>query len=378
VKKKIEFHKTSIKVCFFSPSSYPFFYKAPDVAYGGAELQMYLLAKYLSENTDFKICFFVGNYGQKKRGILGNIQVIKTICLKQNENIFFKFFKAIKYFFQIIKQKPDVLISTNANALTGISAYLVKLLKKNFIYRTSHVIDVNNDYIKDNGISGKIFSYGLQNAHLVITQNNEHKDLLKKNHDIDAELIRNSFEIKDVLSKKADIILWVGRFQKWKNPELFLKMSGHFPKKKFVMICPYEPPGKKEWEKLKSKAEKISNLKFIEKVPYNEIQEYFNNALLFVNTSDYEGFPNTFLQAAQGKTPIVSLNVNPDNFLNNYHCGIFADGNFEKMIRETAKLIENKEEMNKMADNLFQYLKENHDIEKNSKLFSLLIEKLVW
>jgi glycosyltransferase involved in cell wall biosynthesis len=375
--KRLKKNNNKIRICFFSPASYPFFEKSSAVVHGGAELQMYLLAKYLAENQVFEIIFLVGNYGQKEMSIQHNIHLLRTIQLKQKEDQFSKVLKAVKYFSQLIKLKPDIIISTNANALTGINAFYAKLFKKKFIYRTSHLIDVNCDYIKSEGLSGKLYKYGLINANKVITQNAEHQSLLKKNHDIEASVIKNLINVEEFTYSEKRGVLWVGRFQNWKRPELFLKLAENFPKKHFVMICPYSPLDKKMWEILKKSANEIPNITLIEKIPYFEIQDYFYKAELFVNTSDFEGFPNTFLQAAMGKTPIASLNVNPDNFITKYNCGIFSNGNFENMLIEIEHLLENAENRKLTGENLYRYIKENHDIEKNGQLFKIIIESII-
>ncbi|MCF6366603.1 MAG: glycosyltransferase family 4 protein [Bacteroidales bacterium] len=371
-------HNRKVKICFFSPASYPFFVENSEVAHGGAELQMFLWARYLSENSNFNIKFLVRI--NKKREIKKNhnVKLINTIQLKQNESFFLKLLNSIKYLFQLIRINPDIIICTNANAIVGISAFYAILFRKKFIYRTSSLIDVNKNYINLNGLSGKLYKYGLVKAAKVITQNKEHKILLKKNHKIEAPLLKNMIEIKEESTYKKQFILWVSRFAEMKNPELFLQLSGFFPERKFVMICPHTDSNKPEWEKLKSKAEKLKNLTFIRKVPFSEIQEYFNKAELFLNTSDYEGFPNTFLQAAQSKTPIVSLNVNPDNFITDYNCGIFANGNFDLLYSKMKELLKNKSEIIQKGKNCFKYLQENHDINIAGEKLKFEIENVLW
>ncbi len=167
--------------------------------------------------------------------------------------------------------------------------------------------------------------------------------------------------------------MWVGRYAGLKKPEIFIDLAGKIKTEKFIMICPYKKEDFERWKKLKAEAEKISNLIFMEKIPFNKIQDYFYAAKLFVNTSDFEGFPNTFLQAAQAKTPIISLNVNPDNFISEYNCGIFCENNFEKMFQNTKELLQNKEELKIKGENIFNYLKQNHDI----KVINKHLEKII-
>ncbi len=47
-------------------------------------------------------------------------------------------------------------------------------------------------------------------------------------------------------------------------------------------------------------------------ISQQEVNAELANAHVLVNTSLYEGFPNTFIQAWMRRTVVVSLNVNPD------------------------------------------------------------------
>ncbi len=365
-----------IKICFFSPASYPFFEPESKSIHGGAEFQMYLLSVYLAKNPDFEILFIVGEKLKKKKNAI-NIKLVKGFILKRDENIFSKIIKAFRLIFTYIKTNPDIIITTTANSIVGISAFYKNIFRKKMIYRTASLIDVDKSWINTNGLTGKIFWYGLENADAIITQNKEHQQLVENNHKIKALVLKNTFPVQDKHQQlKKEFCLWISRFDSMKNPDLFLKLASQIPTEKFVMICPYNPSDYKKWMGLKQKAEIISNLTFIEKVPFHEIQPYFDRAKIFINTSDYEGFPNTFLQAAQGKTPIVSLNVNPDNFIGEYDCGYFCENKSELLLEKTKQLLQNPDEIKQKGKKAYLYLKENHDINKIGKQLEEIIYRL--
>ena len=58
----------------------------------------------------------------------------------------------------------------------------------------------------------------------------------------------------------------------------------------------------------------MPNLDFKGAVPYHTVNSYFEAARLFINTSESEGFPNSFLQAWVRRVPVISF-FDPDNLI---------------------------------------------------------------
>lgn len=367
-----------IRICFIQTNVYNLFNDEDNSIHGGSELQLYLIARELSKNNDFEISFVTGDFGQKNIENYKKITLFKSFSPKSKDGILKKIVQAMKYFRLFKKINADIYFTSAANSTVGLASFFCKLNNKKHIHRTASESEVKLS--NNNSLLWRIFLYGLKNADLILTQNEQHKNLLKFNYNIKANLFRNSFIIpKNVLETNKEFILWVSRYDYMKNPHIFVELAERFPETKFIMICPSGNEKKKEWNKFREEIEKrnITNFSFIEKVPFNMIQEYFNKANVFVNTSDFEGFPNTFLQAGVGKTPILSLNVNPDNFINEYNCGFFCENDFDKLVGYTKILINDKKVWQEKSENIFKYTKENHDIHKNVEQLTRIIYDLV-
>ena len=130
------------------------------------------------------------------------------------------------------------------------------------------------------------------------------------------------------------------------------------------------------YEHLITRAKQIKNLVFIPRVPFNQIHEYFQRAKVFVNTSNYEGFPNTFIQACKSATAILTLNVNPDSFLDKHNCGISCNGDWQRFVDSLRSLLE-EDRWLKMGINGKKYVEEHHDVTKIIQQYKELFGKLV-
>jgi glycosyltransferase involved in cell wall biosynthesis len=112
-------------------------------------------------------------------------------------------------------------------------------------------------------------------------------------------------------------------------------------------------------------------------VPFDEIERYYRHATLLVNTSDAEGFPNSFLQAGKYGVPIVSLNADPDGMLSEYGAGVHCRGSMTKMKQQLCRLIERGLEYDRMANRILQYTRQFHELRQRADELSALLNEIV-
>ncbi len=357
--------KRTLHICFVSPKAYPLFNKKCNEIFGGAEVQLYLLARELTKNKDLDVNFIVADYGQRPSEKYDGITIIKSFKFSDSSLI-----KNKKFLISFMRANADMYIQRTLDPASGIIAILCKLLGKRFVYMVAHDGEVDGGYERNNRmvtvlLANVVFKY----ADATIVQNTTQKDLLCTRKGRDSFLIQSGYPITDPSgASKGDYVLWVGRSEQWKRPEIFIKLAERNTDLSFKMICPRAYKDYKDnYSLLKQQTKRVENLEFVEYVPFNKIDRYFQKAKVFVNTSTQEGFPNTFIQAAKNGTPIISLDVNPDNILDEYNCGFFCDGDFDEMDKRLDQLLNDADLYKRMSDNAYRYAKENHDIEKNAE-----------
>jgi glycosyltransferase involved in cell wall biosynthesis len=93
------------------------------------------------------------------------------------------------------------------------------------------------------------------------------------------------------------------------------------------------------------------------RLSHRETLKLIAGAKGLISTSNFEGFPNVFLEAWAMGVPVISLNVNPGNVFSKYQLGVCCEGNLENM----KNWMESNEITHFNKESLIKYVKENHD-----------------
>lgn len=368
---------SELRVCFFLAKTYALFSKSGEDI-GGAEVNLYYLSKALAEDENLKVQFVVGDYRQEHTQTIDGVEVVKSKFLndKLYPSLFYKIARRFSFCYQLFKLDFDVIITSTANEFCGYIILIAKLLKrKKVIFRVAHDWDVNGHFTRRKNLTGILYSFALKRFDKIICQNEDQRVLLKTNENLSSIIIKNGFPLHNGELKKFEeriCFLWVARSDAFKRPLLFLDLAEHLPTEKFTMIIPDQNNLKSEVEK---RAESIPNITIINHVPFTEIGTYFQDAKCFVNTSESEGFPNTFIQSCLNGAPILSFKVDPDNILERYGLGICCNDRMEVAVSFLKNL--SKQNFERLSYNGWSYLRNNHDIKEKSLQYKEAIFEVV-
>lgn len=369
-----------VKICCVSLFAHHLFTPSSKSMFGGAEIQLYHLATELAKDPRFDIYFIVGDFGQPEFEIKNGVKVYKCFPLMQGNRkggLLYAFLKPgrILKFLRILKRiDADIYVQRASGRITGTMALFCRMFRKKFVYMAAHDADVQlEDTLRKGAASWMIFKQGLRSADLVICQHESQARAVRAHYGKDS-VVRSSAHVigpaPDVSAK--DAILWVARCDDWKQPELFIEMARRFPQRKFVMVCP-EANDARYFAAVRKKALAAPNVDFVDYVPFEKIDGFFAHARCFVNTSRFEGFPNTFIQAAKSMAVILSLNIDPDNVLEKHKMGVCAKGDVGALADLLERFLKDEKLWNATAQNAYRYVKDHHDlakiIERDKKMF---------
>src|SRR5262249_11070400 len=174
--------------------------------------------------------------------------------------------------------------------------------------------------------------YAIPRADHIVVQKEEQGRLLKAHYGREPNLLVRNFhpEPTERIDKSGQLtVVWVANLKRLKQPEMFLRWAQALEDLdwvKFVMVgAPPAGSGDREWgAELMREIQATPNLEYVGVTTHDGVNELLARAHLFVNTSWYEGFPNTFIQSWMREVPVVSLNVDPDGLLAREGLGVRA------------------------------------------------------
>ncbi len=368
-------------ICFVAPYAYAAgMVSLSDYGYiGGAEIQQTVISKNLAKHG-YKISMISLDFGQDHDCVVDNVAIIKTH--KPDAGLpgvrffyprLFSLWKAMK------RVDADIYYQRAAGVSTGITAAFCKLHNKKFLFSIAH---------NKNCIPGEyrirfkrdilIYEYGLRNADIIVSQHQEQQRLLKENFGYTSVIVPSCYEaplINEPVSKKK--IIWVSTLRKWKRPELFIKLAQSFPQLQFQMIGgpALGKQGEEYYDIIAGLCKDVPNLEFVGFVPYNKIDRYFDEASILINTSEAEGFPNTFLQAWSRGVPVIYFPKKTGIIGGEIPCVVVT--NFEELTQTVKKLWNDQTLRKKLGQKGLRYFTANHSVENMLYKYSSLFERLM-
>jgi glycosyltransferase involved in cell wall biosynthesis len=371
--------RKQLRLCFILFRAYPVFNRDTNQAFGGSEVELYNLAAYFSQFDFIKVDFLVGDYGQKAVETYRNITVRKVRYMREDvyKSPWQKALRYLCFFRAMLRQRSHIYITKTASEHLGWMVLFLKFLKgKKVVFRLGSDKDAEFEFWKSSRRLYRLYRFGLRNSDLIYVQSEDQKRMLRENCGLESRVLKNFFPAKKEKSlPHKEYILWVSRCEPLKRPELFLQLARSLPDEKFVMIMPHirstedlENTYEKEMTGTARKAsEELENFEYYEFIPFQEIQRFYNHAKLFVNTSEYEGFPNSFIQSCLGRTGILTFRVNPDGILDRYGLGYCCGDDPDRAV-EFIRELEGRQ-IRKMGENAYDYVKQNHDPSRIGKAY---------
>jgi glycosyltransferase involved in cell wall biosynthesis len=283
----------------------------------------------------------------------------------------------LPYLYQTLKRnKPDYFYEGIPCWTSFLFGIICRRLKIKYILRISNDCFLDERAYKSRSRLHLFFQrLGMKLSYCILCQNNYQFNIVKKEFP-DKKVIKISNPVllngetysNDIQSKKY--IAWLGIYQYQKNIPLLYEIASLLKDEEFLIAGREHPKCDEGTRYFLYKLAQLPNVKFAGFLERDQVLSFFSKAKYLLNTSHYEGFSNTFLEAMSVATPIItSEKVNPDNIISSHNLGIvFKDpADLQKRFSSVTPAI-----YKGMSKNVLEYI-EQHDYKVLSKkLLSML------
>lgn len=383
----------AVKLCFISPLSYGLYRPESGHVFGGAEVQFFLLAQALAADPSFRVSVLttVGEEAGRERH--GQLMVIKRqgqgrlsgspvtgwvrrlrACMTYGA-AFLDMRRALRDI------DADLYLHAGAGAEVGAYALICRLLRRRFVFVVASSADLREPGGNLEGSLGRLYPLGLRLADAIVCRTQEQQAWLRARFGREGVLIRTGHPIEAASSIEQSTglsgrILWVGRGHPLKQPALFLDLAARLPHERFEMVIMRDEAHADLMDAVRQRASALANLALHEDVPWADVGRFFRGAKLLVNSSTYEGFPNTFVQAALQGIPILSWTVDPDEVLQRHGIGVCADGSFDRLVQQAGQLCADESRRTTLGRQALEYGRRYHDLAQSAAAFKDLVQGL--
>jgi glycosyltransferase involved in cell wall biosynthesis len=299
-------------VCFVAPTTWPVITGDRNIrVVGGAEVQQSMIAPGLVRRG-WRVSMICLDYGQPDGVEVRGMTVYRTFKPDEGFPVVRFVHPRFTSVWQALKRaNADVYYQRTAGIETAYMAQFCRMHGRRSIYSGASDVDFmpgreDIHFARDRAM----FRWGVRHVDEVILQNPAQRETLRKNFGRDGVFIPSCYAAPEgAHGDRSGYVLWVATVRPAKRPELLFEIARRLPHIRFVMIGGPDP-GRREAEYMgcvARDATKVPNLEVRGFVPFVETERAFDGARVVLNTSLYEGFPNTFLQAWARGIPTVGF-----------------------------------------------------------------------
>jgi glycosyltransferase involved in cell wall biosynthesis len=354
----------------------------PDVVMGGAQYQGHLLAEELARREGVEVTYLARDVAKLEQRTHNLPYAVRSIGTWAGIRRRAALFDAAELWRALCEIQPDVVYQQMRQSYTAVCARYTKRAGIPFFFQIASDLDLDRRWVT-NGVSANLpFDvaeaitgiWGLMHTSHVIAQTARQKRVLRERFGKDAAaVVRNFQPLPACLPQKPESpveVLWVANIKEVKRPELFVELAESFVGRddlKFTMAG--RPSGQhRRYAPLMRRIAQTPNLEYLGELSIDGVNQRMVRAAMHVNTSSFEGFPNTFIQAWASGAVVATISVDPDEeTMEKLGIGVCA-GSFAGLKDTVDQLARSPVKRREIARQAFAFAQANHSLARGAQL----------
>jgi glycosyltransferase involved in cell wall biosynthesis len=218
----------------------------------------------------------------------------------------------------------ELYYTSCAGMHVGLLAMFCRRHGKRFVFRCASDADCDPKrllvrYRRDRWL----YEFGLRRAGAILAQSETQKQMLARHYKLPGQVAGMFVERAQPAARRDIDILWVSNIRRVKRPDRVLDLAAGLLRSHFHMVGGPLPGEEPLYRETVAAARSRLNVTFHGRLAYHDAAALYDRARVFLNTSDVEGFPNSYLQAWMRGVPVVTR-LDPDGVIEREGLGAVA------------------------------------------------------
>ena len=365
-------------ICFVAQDGYGALTDGSSGHIGGVERQTSLMARWFARRG-YSVTFVVWDEGQPDGTQVDGVRVLR-VCKRGAGIPGIRFFhpKWTTFVAALRRARADVYYQNCGEYVTGQVALWCRRHRRKFVYSVASDPDCDARLPEMHTLRERIlYRYGLQHADRVIVQTRIQQEMLRRGFSVDSQVVpmpcpgptEAEYTPREPPAPGDRRVLWVGRISREKRPDRLLEVADQCPELEFDLVGPVSDS--QYAGAIHERAKRAPNITVHGSTGRDQVSGFYQRAACLCCTSDYEGFPNTFLEAWSHGLPIVST-VDPDNLIARRGLGAVSD-DVPCLVAGIRGLLGSAQRWRRVSAAAREYYLANHAVEKAMSLFEGLV-----
>jgi glycosyltransferase involved in cell wall biosynthesis len=312
-----------MKICFVGLDNLPVL--APEYrqhTIGGESVQQTLLGRALKRRGQ-DVSMVVGDYGQPDAAAWEGIRTFKAYRPDAGIPVLrFAHPRWTGMWSALARADADIYYTSCAGMQVGLIALFCQRHRRRLVFRSASDTDCDRSRLLVRFARDRwLYGYGLRRAHAILVQSAWQQETLARCYGLSSRLAGMLVEKPGPVAARDIDVLWVSNIRRLKRPDRVLELADKLPNVKIHIVGGPLPGEEALFLDVKRVAATKSNVSFHGRLSYWNAGDLYSRAKVLVNTSDIEGFPNSYLQAWIRGVPVVTL-IDPDGVIDREGLGI--------------------------------------------------------
>lgn len=347
-------------VAFYVPSAGPLLVDENVAPPGGAETQIVLLTKALAL-LGVRACLVVFDIPDAEiPESVDGVDIVVRPRYQAHQPLIGKVREAIRIFQTLGKVDASVIVTRVAGAQVGLVGVAAKLRRARFVYSSANISDFDFQLLEPKRRDMALYKLGVRLADTVVVQTEEQVAMCERDFGVTPVMIKSIAEPADRRRHVPGALLWIGRLVWYKRPLAFIELARALPHVSFRMVGVPSASEPALGDEVLNAASGVPNLEILPPRPRRHLVDLIGEATAIVNTADFEGMPNIFLEGWARGVPALALTHDPGNVIRGHGVGEFADGSSEMLAAAAERLWLGRADSEALSERCMRYVADHH------------------